>query len=381
MPDNQTLPSTPASPTTANELPQSAPPMPVGAAVPNLTREKEQVPPQPIKYPPLLWERIQGVLTEIESKVNAKTLVYYLHPSASIANDDPDYFFSHVREMQEESSLYLILVSNGGSGMAAWRIANVLRNFCKDLTVVVPSRCASAATLLALSADKILLGPAGYLTAIDTSLNHLLNPRSSERGEAALVSVDQVNRIINFIDQDLKTHPTNKSVSEILFEKIHPVVFGELQRSSSLSKLIATSMMSLRNNSPTTEDQERIVNILNDSYPAHSYPIVLKEAQKLGLPAEPTPLDIRNLLWELLTLYSLVSKRTVTNVNPSFYHVEHSTVVIESVGKRTFYQVSYEKRLMPPPVGWLTENDKSFWLSAISNPEFPEKPKISEIEL
>lgn len=381
MPDDQNIPSSTDTNVPTGEPQKEVTALPVIANPPRVLPKEEKPSLPPIKHPPFLWEKTQNLLKEIETKTGAKTLVYYLHPSASIANDDPDYFFSHIREMKPESSLNLILISNGGSGMAAWRIANVLRNFCKDLRVIVPGRCASAATLLALSADKILFGPAGYLTAIDSALSHPLNPRPFEKAQATEVSVDQINRIVNFISEDLKTHPSTKCLSEILFEKIHPVVLGELQRSSSLSKLIALSMMGLRNNQATTEEQEKIVYTLNDTYPAHGYPIVLKEAQKIGLPVEPVSTELNPSLWELLKLYSLISKKTVTNLTSSYYHLEHLTVAIESVGKRTFFALSFDKRLMPPPVGWLTENDRSCWLSATPNPESPEKPKIGEIEL
>lgn len=343
--------------------------------------QKEGKPLPPIKYPPLLWGKTQELIKKIEQNINSKILVYFTDPMANITNDDVDYFFSHVRELQPESSVSLILISSGGSGMAAWRIANVLRKYSQSLTVIVPSRCASAATLLALSADKILFGPAGYLTAIDSSLNHPLNPTPTGSGEPPSISVDQVNRIEDFIIEDLKSHPSSKSLSEILFEKIHPVVLGELQRVSSLSKMIAKNMMKLRGSTPTEEEQTRISDRLNDFYPAHGYPIVLKEAQQIGLPAEATPQDFNPLLWELVKLYSLISKEVITNLTPGFYHMEGTPALIESIDRRTFFSLSYYKRFISPGLGWVKENNKSCWLSVTPNPESPEKPKISEIEL
>ena len=358
--------------------------MPVKSVLPSLppTEPKEEKALPPINYPPFHWEKCQSLLKQIEDKIQSKLLVYYVEPGTLISNADVDFFFSHIRDLQSESSLTLILVSSGGSGLAAWRIANMLRNYCKTLTVIIPSRCASAATMLALSAEKLLIGPAGYLTAIDTSLSHPLNPRPSERSDPADVSVDQINRIKKMIDDDLKVHPGSRSLVEILFEKIHPVVLGELERTSSLSKLIAKNMTGLRTNQPPEEETIRIINLLNDSYPTHGYPIVLREAQKIGLPAEPTPVDLNPLLWETVKLYSLISKKVITNFTPTLYHLEIIPVIIESAGKRTFFSYSYDRRLMPQPgVSWVIENDRSRWLSATPDPEHPEKPKFSEIEL
>lgn len=355
---------------------------------------KSQVPPTPtpsgspkaapvsiaIKHPLVLWEKTQTVIKNLEQKIGSRILVYFTHPSASINNDDVDYFFSHVKEVPAGSSISLIIVSSGGSGMAAWRIASVLRKYCQSVNAIVPSRAASAATLLALSADKILFGPAGYLTAIDTSLVHPLNPIAPGGREPSKISVDQVNKIRKFIEDDLKVHPSSKSLSEILFEKIHPIVFGELERSSNLSKMIARNMMKLR--SPELQDDyiNRVIDILNDAYPAHGYPIVYSEALEIGLPAEPLPEELNPLVWELVKLYSLITKKVITNFSPELYHVEGTPVVIESVGRRTFYSMSYDSRYQTNQ-GRVTENDKTRWLSAIPNLEDPTKPKLSEIEL
>lgn len=393
--DEQTPPTIP--PTNGQPAPIIPPQAPIIKPIPSIPKpiidnnKPAATQPQPpkeerllplVQYPPALWDKTQNLIKEIEQKIQSKVITYFTHTSVSITDEDVDYFFSHVRDLQPESSIALILISYGGSGTAGWRIANVLRNYCQNFSVIVPSRCASAATMMSLSADKILLGPAGYLTAIDTSLTHPLNPRPSEKERAVPVSVDQINRAKEFILEDLKNHPGGKSLSEILFEKIHPLVFGELQRTSSLSKMIAKNMMSLRKEPPTEEEQNRIANLLNDSYPTHGYPIVLKEARQIGLPAEPTPPELNPLLWELVKLYSLASKPAITDFAPTFFHNEHVQVMIESVNKRTFLKLSCNRRFVTPPgPGWVTENDKTRWLSALPDPENPDKPKISEIEL
>ncbi len=53
---------------------------------------------------------------------------------------------------------------------------------------LVPLECASAATMIALGADRILMGPTAYLTAVDTSLNHALSPvdRDNDRVSVSL---------------------------------------------------------------------------------------------------------------------------------------------------------------------------------------------------
>lgn len=332
-----------------------------------------------IQYPPFLWTKTQTVIRQIESQLNSKVIVYFTDDNSSITNNDVDYFFSHLSSLNPKESISLILISNGGSGTAAWRIANMIRNYCQNFNVIVPSRCASAATMLSLSADKIIMSPCGFLTAIDTSLNHPLNPVSNNNnGDRPSVSVDQINRIIKFIEKDLSRHPNGKSISEILFDKIHPIVYGELERTSSLSKLIAVNMFGLRQNPPPSEEVEKIVDKLNEGYPTHSYPIVFGEAKKLGLPVEKSTPELDVLLLKLVDIYSVASTQTFTHFNPGFYHIEYTPVFIESIDRRTFYAISYSKRLIGPN-NWKIENDKTKWLSAITDVEKPEQPKISSL--
>jgi len=66
--------------------------------------------------------------------------------------------------------LHLMLTSPGGDGETALRIARSLQARCKELTVIVPDQAKSAATLIALGAHRILMGPFGDLGPVDPQL-------------------------------------------------------------------------------------------------------------------------------------------------------------------------------------------------------------------
>ena len=89
----------------------------------------------------------------------------------------------------------LLVKSDGGSGMAALRLVHLLRRYARRLTVIAPLNCASAATMLALGADTIQMGPLSYLTAVDTSLEHDLSPLD-HTNQLVPVSNDEVDRVI-----------------------------------------------------------------------------------------------------------------------------------------------------------------------------------------
>lgn len=66
-----------------------------------------------------------------------------------------------------QERLALILESPGGSIEWAFWIAKALREHCRALDVVIPSNAKSAATLIALAADQILMGRRGELGPLD----------------------------------------------------------------------------------------------------------------------------------------------------------------------------------------------------------------------
>lgn len=63
--------------------------------------------------------------------------------------------------------MHLLLDSPGGDGETAIRLIRSMQARCRELTVVIPDQAKSAATLLALGAHHILMGPTSDLGPID----------------------------------------------------------------------------------------------------------------------------------------------------------------------------------------------------------------------
>ena len=72
-----------------------------------------------------------------------------------------------IYDASPSQNLHLLLHSPGGDGEIAIRIVRAAQSRCKDLTVIVPDQAKSAATLLCLGAQRIMMGPASDLGPID----------------------------------------------------------------------------------------------------------------------------------------------------------------------------------------------------------------------
>ena len=91
---------------------------------------------------------------------------------APVSIDDGDLVgFSDLVDSVGGSKADVFIISNGGSAEATERIVRRLRGRFSELRFLVPSNAYSAATLMCLAGDEILMLPEGTLGPIDPQLN------------------------------------------------------------------------------------------------------------------------------------------------------------------------------------------------------------------
>src|SRR5687768_5348785 len=251
-----------------------------------------------LKTPPLLFERTQSVLRRIRPRVEGSFLTYWTSTSGSVCDNDVMAMHDILRARGEQDTITLFLKSDGGSGMTSLRMVHLLRRYTKRLVVLAPLNCASAATMLALGADAIALGPLSYLTAVDTSLEHDLSPLD-HTNQLVAVSNDEVDRVIRLWKEAASSPQPGRAVRRVakalrarrapaagtipmgapgdpslkaagdtfasadsvnpyqeLYRYLHPLVIGSLDRASSLSLMLCREIFCYH--TADTEKAERI---------------------------------------------------------------------------------------------------------------------------
>src|SRR5882762_93210 len=194
-----------------------------------------------LKNPPILFEKTQSVTRQIESKLGQRLLTYWNSPNGSICDNDVVGLYGILQSIGKIDRLSFFIKSDGGSGQVSLRMVNLLRQFVNHLTVLVPLACESAATMLALGADKIRMGPMAHLSAVDTSLTHDLSPIDRDNDRVS-VSNDELLRVIRLWGEQAKDSTANPY--EALFPYVHPLVIGAVDRSSALSTRICEEILS-----------------------------------------------------------------------------------------------------------------------------------------
>src|SRR3984957_1251631 len=232
--------------------------------------------PPPARRAPVLTKETQAIFTRFEKEMGLPLLAYWTSSGGSICQNDVMAMSQLLDTRKHGSAVGLFLHSAGATPEAALPLAPLLRSRFKRVVLFAPFECASAATMVALGANEIHIGPTSYLTAVDTSLKHQLSPVDS-RNEIVSVSQDEVSRILRlWKDQRVKGNPYPE-----VYRSLHPLVIGALDRSSSLSIRICQELLSYH--MPTGKRAAQISQKLNSTCPSHSYPITAREARKLGL--------------------------------------------------------------------------------------------------
>jgi hypothetical protein len=307
----------------------------------------------------MLIERTQVVLDKLSKRLGEPVITYWNSSKGSICQSDVAGLYALLRNVGAVDRLSLFLKSDGGSGQASLRMVNLLRQYVKHLTVLTPLECQSAATTLALGADRILMGPLAQLSAVDTSLTHDLSPIDRDNDRVS-VSNDELLRVVRLWTEQAK-NPTSNPY-ESLFPYVHPLVIGAVDRSSALSTRICEEILSYHMN-----DKERareISNHLNAGYPSHNYPITLREARRIGLKVEAMGDDVNALLFELNEIYSEMGQNATTDYDEKNSHDNSIIKMMEASCAMIFYQLDKDWHYRSEERRWVALNEKSIWRKA-----------------
>ncbi|HWG20332.1 MAG TPA: hypothetical protein VG225_07350 [Terracidiphilus sp.] len=323
------------------------------AAVPQVPRR-----PEPAR-PPVLMERTQQVIERLSAALGEPVFTYWNSTKGAICQNDVAGLYALVRSRGTVDRLSLFIKSDGGSGQAALRMVNLLRRYVKHLTVLAPLECQSAATMLALGADRILMGPLAHLSAVDTSLTHDLSPIDRDNDRVS-VSNDELLRVIRLWTEQAKDSTQNPY--QALFPYVHPLVIGAVDRSSALSTRICEEILSYH--MEDTDRAREISNILNSGYPSHNYPITLREAKRIGLNVEPMEDAVNGLLFELNEIYSEMGQSATTDYDERNSHDNSILNVLESSGLLIYFQLDKDWHYRNEERRWVALNDKSSWRKA-----------------
>jgi serine dehydrogenase proteinase len=193
----------------------------------------------------------------------------------------------------------LLVHSYGGFAICAYQLARLLRRHCGGFTAIIPRRAKSAATLLVMGADQLIMGEYGELGPLDVQVPDL----EREVVGSALDEVQTLERLNAFSMQAVDrlmfmlTPRTGKRIETLLpivlhfvsenmrplLEKIDTVHYTSMSRELRVAEEYAVRL--LRSKMPDEQARD-VARHLVEHYTEHRFPIYLEEAKDdLNLPA------------------------------------------------------------------------------------------------
>lgn len=194
----------------------------------------------------------------------------------------------------ENKKIDILIMSNGGDPIVSWRIITLLREFFDEINVLIPYSAYSAATLLALGADSIIMNPYGNLGPLDSQLT--IRARDKDNPYLNIGYEDIMNFSDFAKDFGIRNEASKTKLLEKLTDEIYPTSLGFGKRSSKLGlhmgeKLLLKHMKNKRK-------AKKISNHLNTKIYHHGYPVGKTEAKSIGLKVIDNP-EIEKLIWEI----------------------------------------------------------------------------------
>ncbi len=263
-----------------------------------------------------LFDLRKACYVEIESLRGRPLLVYAtkflegVFPGTPNQIDLPDIdgFTDLINSISDSDSVDILLHSPGGRPDATERIVEILRNKFKEVHFLVPHSAYSAATMLALSGDTIVLHPSATLGPID--------PQLGIPTKEGMVRFTPAKSILNGFAKAKavlkKEGPESLPAYIPLIEKYSLDLLELCEDSEKLSKDLVSSwlrkyMFAGEHGAPLTRKVKKIANFFSDYDTHHSHSRSLSPAKLqngFGLKVEVADDGLCDLLWEAHILLS-----------------------------------------------------------------------------
>lgn len=235
-------------------------------------------------------ERRLSLISELQEVRNSKVILYVLGDrqplpvfNTKIALDVLPLFQRILKEQGKVEKISLFLYSSGGNIDTPWPLVNTIREFCKTFEVLIPRKALSAATLISLGANRVVMTPFSHLSPIDPEATF-----SSADGKLEQYQIEDIISFIDFSRDKIGFKKDDKeglvALLNSLCQKVDPKILGSINRTHSLIRRLANGLLCLHLDEKKDGDRiKQIVEQLTEKLFSHQHLIGRYEAKdKVG---------------------------------------------------------------------------------------------------
>lgn len=188
------------------------------------------------------------IVSKIEDITNRNFISYssfFQHPAGIIDDNDPhmiETLLQSINLQKYPDTLDLMINSPGGSPTAAEKIVLTCRAYAKSFRVIVPHSAMSAATMIAMGADAVLMTRTSELGPIDPQMIQSL-PGGGQVVRPAKAFIDAYIDLVNGTNRAIKAGEPPHAFIELL-RKIDPPWIQVCLKARNLASTIANDFLS-----------------------------------------------------------------------------------------------------------------------------------------
>lgn len=236
-------------------------------------------------------------IERLEQLRDSKVLVYFSYTALDDTILVPLY--KQLEEIGHTPRIDLILHSYGGTMDTPYKVVMLIREFCDEFAVIVPFAAKSAASMLVLGADEVVMGPISELGPIDPLVKHPIYKEELIPVQAVWHCLDYLQRSINNCD--------NLEVAALmmtpLLNMLDPWLIGDYEKTIKASRQYAETLLSRYMMKDNLEQVPYVTKAFTEGYFSHGYPIGCGEAKELGLNVTKAQGELWDIIWKLYLGY------------------------------------------------------------------------------
>lgn len=220
----------------------------------------------------------------------------------SITNEDTEGFMEVFHGLKD-SNLDIVLHSPGGSAEATEAIVKYIRSKFNNVRVFIPHEAMSAATMLACSANKIVMGKQSHMGPIDPQFQMItsLGPQS--------IPADAILSQFERAKKECAADKSNLAVWLPSLQQYGPALLEQCEDAKNLSQQLVSSWLAswMLNSLPEPEREQQAKDIAaelcdHDKLLTHGRPIDRNQLRQWGMIVDDLEND-QQLQDKILTVY------------------------------------------------------------------------------
>jgi len=253
----------------------------------------------------------QQLIMEISEMRQSRVICYICgdrqNVSTRIAPDIIPVFYNHLEQFGPSEKIDLFLFTKGGDVHTALRLVQLIYEYTKNFSVLIPYQAYSAGTLVCLGASEIVMTKMAELGPVDPNVTSVFNPEDPRNPSVKLpINVEDVYSFFALAKEILGTDDLEglARMFSRLIDHVHPLALGTVYRTYALIRAVAKKLLLTHMEADAEPEINEIVASLTEKFFSHSYTINRVEAKDaLHLPVTFCHDELENKIWQLYEQY------------------------------------------------------------------------------